>query len=68
MRDERKAPSLLVKQYFQVKARQLAAMADLPICEHNTLAGSHREELQRIFLQEVLPRRFAVGRGMVYGP
>jgi len=58
----------LVQQYFQVKARQLAAMADLPVCEHNALAGSHREELHRIYLKEVLPRRFAVGRGMVYGP
>jgi hypothetical protein len=68
MANDGKASPLLVQQYFRVKARQLAAMADLPVCEHNTLAGSHREELQRIFLQEVLPRRFAIGRGMVYGP
>jgi hypothetical protein len=68
MTKDGKPSPLLVQQYFRVKARQLAAMADLPVCEHNTLAGSHREELQRIFLQEVLPRRFAVGRGMVYGP
>jgi hypothetical protein len=57
-----------VKQYFRVKARQLAAMAELPVCEHPGLIGSHREELQRIYLREVLPRRFEVGRGMVYGP
>jgi hypothetical protein len=56
-----------VKQYFRVKARQLAAMADLPVCEHPGLIGSHREELQRIYLREVLPKRFEVGRGMVYG-
>jgi hypothetical protein len=56
-----------VKQYFRVKARQLAAIADLPICEHSGLIGSHREELQRIYIREILPRRFEVGRGMVYG-
>ena len=51
---EKRAP-LLVQQYFRVKARQLDAMADLPVCEHASLIGSHREELHRIFLQEVLP-------------
>lgn len=56
-----------VKQYFRVKARQLATVADLPVCEHSGLIGSHREELQRIYLSEVLPRRFEVSRGMVYG-
>ena len=65
---EKKNAAVLVQQYFRVKARQLAAMAHLPVCEHSTLTGSHREELQRIFLQEILPRRFSVGRGMVYGP
>jgi len=57
-----------VKQYFRVKARQLAAIADLLVCEHPGLIGSHREELQRIFLREILPKRYEVGRGMVYGP
>jgi hypothetical protein len=39
----------------------------LPICDHSGLAGSHREQVQRIYLQEILPKRFEVGRGMVYG-
>lgn len=56
-----------VAEYFRVKSRQLRASASLPICEHNGLAGSHREELQRIYLTEILPRRFEIGRGMVYG-
>jgi len=57
-----------VRQYFRVKARQLAAIADLPVCDHPSLIGSHREELQRVYLREILPKRFQVGRGMVYGP
>lgn len=56
-----------VRDYFRVKARQLLASSALAACEHGGLAGSHREELQRIYLSEVLPRRFEVGRGMVYG-
>ena len=56
------------RKYFRVKAKQLAATADLSICEHPGLIGSHREELQRVFLREILPARFSVGRGMVYGP
>src|SRR3954451_10703188 len=56
-----------VRKYFRVKAKQLAATADLSICEHPGLIGSHREELQRVFLREILPGRFTVGRGMVYG-
>lgn len=57
-----------IKQYFRVKAQQMAASAALPVCEHAGLIGSHREALQRIYLSEILPKRFEVGRGMVYGP
>ena len=57
-----------VRRYFQVKSRQLAAIADLAICEHSGLAGSHREQIQRVHLSEILPKRFETGKGMVYGP
>lgn len=56
-----------VRDYFRVKSRQLRASADLAVCDHNGLSGNHREELQRIYFNEVLPRRFEVGSGMVYG-
>lgn len=58
----------LVQSYFRVKAQQIKALGALPICEHSGLKGSHREELHRIYLREILPRRYEVGRGMVYGP
>jgi len=58
----------LVQSYFRSKARQLAVLAELAACEHPGLVGGHREEIQRIYLREILPKRFAVGRGMVYGP
>ncbi|MGW6310457.1 DUF6602 domain-containing protein [Streptomyces niveus] len=56
-----------VLHYFQAKSRQLLATSDLAICEHPGLSGSHREEFQRIYLREVIPHRYGVGRGMVYG-
>jgi hypothetical protein len=57
----------LVQQYFRAKRDQLLAMSKLAVAEHQGLRGSHREELQRIYLREILPRRFSIGRGMVYG-
>lgn len=57
-----------VRRYFSVKRAQLLAMRELPVCEHAGLIGGHREELQRVYLREVLPERFRIGRGMVYGP
>lgn len=57
----------LVQQYFRAKRRQLLAMSELAVAEHGGLRGSHREELQRIYLREILPRRFSIGHGMVYG-
>ena len=56
----------LVRSYFRGKTRQLRATAELPICEHSLLKGSHREELHRIYLREILPARYSVGRGMIY--
>jgi hypothetical protein len=57
----------LVKQYFIEKSRQLAALADMSICQHSGLIGSHREQIYRLYLQEILPKKYAVGRGMIYG-
>jgi hypothetical protein len=56
-----------VVHYFRAKSRQLLATSELAVAEHRGLSGSHREELQRIYLREVIPRRYDVGRGMVYG-
>ncbi|MFJ2732275.1 DUF6602 domain-containing protein [Streptomyces sp. NPDC087317] len=64
---EPRSPESRVLHYFRTKSRQLLATSELPVCEHSGLSGSHREEFQRVYLKEILPRRFDVGRGMVYG-
>lgn len=56
-----------IRTYFRAKTAQLRALAELAVCEHTGLIGSHREQLNRIYLQEILPKRFSVGRGMIYG-
>jgi hypothetical protein len=55
-----------MQRYFRSKARQLIAAADQSVCGHPGLIGSHREEIQRVYLRDILPKRFEVGRGMVY--
>lgn len=42
-------------------------MAQETVAEHPGLAGAHREAVVREFLQRILPRRFGIGNGMVYG-
>lgn len=59
--------SKLIKQYFENKAEQLLATSRQAICEHNGLKGSHREDLIKIYLSEVIPKRFEIGHGMIYG-
>ncbi|MGG0718216.1 DUF6602 domain-containing protein [Robertmurraya massiliosenegalensis] len=59
--------SRLIKQYFKNKSIQLLAVSDQAICEHNGLKGSHREDLIKIYLNDIIPKRFEIGQGMVYG-
>jgi hypothetical protein len=57
-----------IRAYFRAKTAQLKALAGLAVCEHSGLIGGHREEVHRVYLREVLPKRYSVGRGMIYGP
>jgi len=56
-----------VAGYFRAKRRELMALADLPVADHSGLRGGHREQIYRTYLADILPRRYSVGRGMVYG-
>lgn len=57
----------LIRKFFQSKTSQLLAVADQAVVEHSGLIGSHREEIINIYLKEILPKRFGIGKGMVYG-
>ncbi|HVM61993.1 MAG TPA: DUF6602 domain-containing protein [Verrucomicrobiae bacterium] len=56
-----------IRRYFRQKATELLAVSDAAVCEHPTLTGGHREAINRVYLSSILPRRFEIGRGMVYG-
>lgn len=57
----------LIQKFFQSKTDQLLAVSNQAITEHSTLKGTHRENLIDIYLKEILPQKFAIDRGMVYG-
>jgi len=57
----------LIKTFFSNKTKQLIAVSDQAIVEHSTLKGTHRENIIDIYLKEILPKRFSIGSGMVYG-
>lgn len=57
----------IVKTYFKSKQRQLLAACDEAVCEHNGLKGSHREDLISIYLNDIIPKRYELSKGMIYG-
>ena len=54
-------------KFFRSKRRQLLAAATEADTPHGGLLGAHREALIRDLLRPLLPRRFSVGSGMVFG-
>ena len=57
----------LIQTYFRLKTEQLIAVSNQAVVEHSSLKGTHRENLIDIYLSEILPKRFAISKGMVYG-
>ncbi len=57
----------LIKTYFKMKSEHLIAVSNQAVVEHSSLKGTHRENLIDIYLKEILPKRFGIGKGMVYG-
>jgi len=56
----------VVAAYFRSKQKELNALAEIAVCQHPSLKGSHREEVFRTYLSQILPKRYSVGRGMIY--
>lgn len=57
----------LIQTYFRMKTEQLIAVSNQAVVEHSSLKGTHRENLIDIYLNGILPKRFAISKGMVYG-
>jgi len=56
-----------LQTFFRSKQNQLLSAAAEADTTHSGLLGAHREALVRDFLAALLPRRFSVGRGFVFG-
>jgi hypothetical protein len=56
-----------LQRYFRQKAVQLLAAGNEDVTDHSGLHGAHREAVIRNYLQPILPQRFTIDRGMVYG-
>jgi len=55
-----------LRAYFHAKRKELMALAEMSVCKHPGLIGGHREQIYRTYLEDLLPKRYSVGRGMVY--
>ncbi len=58
---------ILIRNYFRSKAKELLAISEQAICEHSGLKGSHREDVIKIYLNDIVPKRYDIGQGMIYG-
>jgi len=56
-----------VQKYFQAIRLGLLAAAGEAVTGHPGLTGGHRENVCRNYLSKVLPKRYDIGKGMVYG-
>jgi hypothetical protein len=56
-----------IRQYFRSKAKQLLATSEQALSDHSGLIGSHRESILCQFLEDILPQRYSIDAGMVYG-
>ena len=56
----------ILKNFFRNKTNEIRTGSHGVIAPHSGMRGSHREEICREFLVEFLPRRYSVGRGMVF--
>lgn len=56
-----------IQKYFRNQSKQLLSASEASIVAHPSLSGSHRENLIQEYLKKVLPKRFTIGHGVVYG-
>ncbi len=53
-------------RFFRAKSGELRRTSKNVLASHKGLRGSHREHACRAFLEDFLPKRYSVGRGMVF--
>jgi len=56
-----------IHQYFKFKTKELLALSEQAVLDHNGLRGNHREKVLCQFFDDILPKRYSIDNGMVYG-
>ena len=56
-----------IRVYFNSKTKQILASSEQAIIDHSVLVGTHRESILFKFLEDILPKRYSIDSGMVYG-
>lgn len=56
-----------IQKYFISKTDEIIALSKQALTDHSGLKGDHRENILRLFLKDILPKRYSIDRGMVYG-
>lgn len=55
-----------MRKFFREKRREITSVSHQALATHAVLRGSHREQILRDFLEDILPSRYEIGQGMVY--
>jgi hypothetical protein len=53
-------------RFFRAKREELRSKSKNVLATHKGLRGSHREHACRVFLEDFLPKRYSVGRGILF--
>lgn len=56
-----------ITQYFKAKTKEILALSEQALCDHNVSRGKHREGVLCQFLRDIFPKRYSIDNGMVYG-
>jgi len=56
-----------INLYFKAKTKEILALSEQALCDHNVSRGKHREGILCQFLRDIFPKRYSIDNGMVYG-
>ncbi|TAE00714.1 MAG: hypothetical protein EAZ97_05075 [Bacteroidetes bacterium] len=56
-----------IRDYFRQKSKKIIAQSNELLSDHPTEKGTHREILIQNYLEEIIPKRYGIGTGIIYG-
>jgi len=56
-----------IRDYFRQKTKEIIAKSSIFLSDHPTEIGTHREVLIQEYLREIIPKRYSINSGTIYG-